>query len=74
MLVTGTRGPFEAPTATAVASDAELAEHEDAGDRMYDYDIHTGKTTLAFDGAAWLTERPDLGPHRARPNYGRDDG
>ena len=74
MLVTLTRGPNVSPTATAVASDAELAEHEDAGERMYDYDIYTGKTTLAFDGAEWLTERPDLGPHRARPNNGRYDG
>lgn len=74
MLVTVTKGENQAPTATAVSSDAELAEHENAGDRVYDYDIHTGKTTLAFDGAGWLTERPDLGPHRARPNNGRNDG
>ena len=74
MLVTLTEGPNVSPMATAVSSDAELAEHEDAGDRIYEYDIHTGKTTLAFDGTGWLTERPDLGPHRARPNNGRDDG
>ena len=52
--------------ATSVGSDARLRELEDEGEQVFDYVLTTGETHLVFDGATWLIERPDIGPHEVR--------
>ena len=52
--------------ATSVGSDARLRELEESGEQVFDYELTTGETHLAFDGTTWLIERPDLRPHEFR--------